>query len=310
MNTGYQNQIWKNTDTPPGIEDGSLIGRYWGVWALSIELCYRKHTDYMSKGNYYKILGISTAATPGEIKAAYRKLASKHHPDRNQDDKDATKIMQEINEAYEVLSDPEKKRFHDLYGADWESHFKWRKSEKSNGYKGEGLRGFDYHFTIKLSIKEAAKEHYRSFTVEGKNVFVKIPVGVEAYSYLTYFGLGGRGMNGGPNGNLIVNIAIAPEHGWRLVGKDIYATASIDLYIALLGGEIVVDTIAGKVKLKIPAETQNGKVMRLRRKGFPNYKDVGPRGDFYITLSVKLPTKLTVKDKQLFGQLARRRHKS
>ena len=263
----------------------------------------------MSKGNYYKILGISTGATPDEIKAAYRKLASKHHPDLNQDAEDATKVMQEINEAYEVLRDPEKRRFYDLYDADWKSFFKWRKSEKSKGYKDEGLRGFDYHFNIKLSIKEAAKEHHRSFKVEGRDVRVKIPAGVEAHSYLTYFGLGGSGMNGGPNGDLIVNITIVSEPGWRLVNKDIYATAFVDLYAALLGGEIIVDTIDGKIKLKIAKQTQNGKVMRLRKKGFPTYKDVGPRGDFYVTVAVKLPTNLTDKEKKLFGQLARlRRH--
>jgi curved DNA-binding protein len=215
--------------------------------------------------------------------------------------------MQEINEAYEVLSDPEKRRYYDLYDSDWKSFFKCGKSDKSKGYKDEGLRGFDYNFTIKLSIREAAKEHYRSFKVEGKDVRVKIPAGVEDYSYLTYFGLGGRGMNGGPNGDLIVNISIIPEQGWRLVDKDIYASAFVDLYTALLGGEIIVDTIDGKVKLKIAVQTQNGKVMRLRRKGFPNYKDVGPRGDFYVTLVVKLPCKLDAKEKRWIEKLAAHR---
>lgn len=264
----------------------------------------------MMNKNYYKILGIADNATPEEIKSAYRKLVFKHHPDRNPNDKDATKKLQEINAAYEVLSDPEKKRTYDLYGSDWETMFKWRKSANSKRYKDEGLRGSDYHVTIKVSIKVAAKEHYRTFKVQGRDVRVRIPSGIETDHYITYYGLGGIGTGGGPNGDLLVHIKIVPECGWRLVGKNVYGTASIDLYTALLGGQIVVDTVDGEVKIKIDAETQNGRILRLRGKGFPNYKDIGPRGDFYVTLEVKLPCNLDTKEKQWIKKLAKHRTES
>lgn len=257
--------------------------------------------------NYYKILGLSENATPEEVKAAYRKLAMKYHPDRNPDDKDATKKLQEINEAYEVLSDPAKRRTYDLYGSIWETFYKWRKCEKSNESSEEGIRGANYESHIKLSIKAAANAHNRTFNVAGRSVEVTIPAGVASDHYLRYYGKGGLGKDGGPNGDLVVYISIVPENGWKLIGKDIYSTVSLDLYTALLGGELLVETLNGEAKIKIDAESQNGRIVRLRGKGFPQYKDIGPRGDFYVTLSVKLPCNLDEKEKRWIRKLARHR---
>ena len=255
--------------------------------------------------DYYQILGISKYASAEEVKAAYRKMAMKHHPDRNPEDKDATKKLQEINEAYEVLGDEDKRRLYDIYGSDWEILYKWRNPGKAKGE--EGIRGETYHVHIKLSIREAAKEHDRIFRIEGRKVEVTIPAGVEADHYLTFFKKGGLGKNGAANGDLIVHIDTVEEPGWKLIGRDIYAIASIDLYSALLGGEILVNALDGEIKVKINAETQNGRIMRLRGKGFPSYDEKGPRGDFYVTLSVKLPCNLDEKEKRWVKKLAKYR---
>lgn len=256
--------------------------------------------------NYYSILGVSKNATSDEIKAAYRKLARKYHPDVNPD-KDANKTFQAINEANEVLSDPDKRRLYDQFGSNWKSFSKAGCSSGYDHYRHDSLRGFDYIRNIKLSILHAAKGHSRTLKVEGREVQVRIPPGVNKSHELVYHGCGGLGRKGGPNGDLHLRITVADDPRWTLIEKNIHCTEPVDLFIALLGGEIAVDTLDGPVNVKIKPETANGTKLRLRGKGYPAYDDKGPRGDFLVIVQIVLPCDLDPKEKRLFSKLAAHR---
>ena len=310
--------------------------------------------------DYYKVLGINKTATADEIKSAYRKLARKHHPDLNPNDKEANKKFQQINEANEVLSDPEKRKKYDQYGKDWVHAEAFEKaqaagggttrgrgrrpsqgfSDESEGFQGgaEGFhntddgefsdffeslfgratgrssgtqakyRGQDYQAELEISLADAATTHQRVLTVNGKNIRITIPAGVENGQIIKLKGHGGPGTNGGPQGDLYITFSLTEDPRWTRDGNDLHMKAPLDLYTAMLGGELTVDTLTGKVKLKIKPETPNDTTMRLKGKGFPVYKQEGAHGDLYVTLDIKLPVNLTEKEKELFQQLAAIKH--
>ncbi len=284
--------------------------------------------------DYYKVLGVDKSASDEDIKKAYRKLARKLHPDLNPNDKEAHKKFQQINEANEVLSDPEKRKKYDQYGKDWkhaEQFEQQRKQQQQYHYEGgesfaggdEGdfssffeslfgnrsgskqtkFRGQDYNAELQLTLNEAMTTHPKILTVNGKNVRITIPAGVEDGQVIKLKGYGAPGVNGGPAGDLYITFSILPHQQFKRSGHDLYTTVSIDLYTALLGGETTIETLNGKVKLKVNEGTQNGAKTRLKGKGFPVYKQEGSFGDLYITYDVKLPTHLTEKEKELFTQL-------
>ncbi|HXL58220.1 MAG TPA: J domain-containing protein [Chitinophagaceae bacterium] len=292
--------------------------------------------------DYYEILGVNKNATEEEIKKAYRKLARKYHPDLNPNDKEANKKFQQINEANEVLSDSEKRKKYDQYGKDWQHAEEFEKARQSghrrstagaegfSGFSGafddEGFsdffqsmfgssartrsrasevkfRGEDYNAELHLSLRDAYKTHQQTLKVNHKNIRITIPAGVENGQIIKLKGHGGPGINGGPNGDLYIAFVIADDPKFKRLGNDLYATVDLDLYTAVLGGEIMVDTMDGKVKLKVKPETQNGTVTRLKGKGFPIYKKESEFGDLYITYSIKTPTHLTEKQKELFREL-------
>lgn len=290
--------------------------------------------------DYYKVLGIDKSATTDEIKAAYRKLARKLHPDLNPDDKEANKKFQQLNEANEVLSDPEKRKKYDKYGKDWEhgeEYEKYRQGQQqqrqgsTGGYEFTGedfqgehfsdffesmfgrqrgraqarFRGQDINAELKLTLKEAYTTHKQTFSINGKNLRITIPAGVEDGQVIKLAGEGGPGANRGPNGDLYIAFSVADTPQFKRTGNDLYAIKDIDLYTAVLGGEVLFDTMDGKIKLKIAAGTQNGIKIRLKGKGFPIYKKEGQFGDLFITLNVVLPAKLDEKQKQLFEELAK-----
>jgi curved DNA-binding protein len=145
------------------------------------------------------------------------------------------------------------------------------------------------------------------FTINGKNIRITVPAGIENGQKIKLKGHGGPGINGGPNGDLYITIKIAGDPNFKRLGNDLYSTAEIDLYTAVLGGEATVDTLNGKVKLKIAPGTQNGTKARLKGKGFPVYKQDGEFGDFYITYQIKIPVNLSEKEKQLFAELSKLR---
>ncbi len=295
--------------------------------------------DYI---DYYKILGIDKKATAEEIKKAYRKLARKHHPDLNPNNPEASKLFQQINEANEVLSDPENRKKYDQYGKDWkhaEQYEQARKQQKTSGgqgnpfggeYYAEGdagdfsdffssmfgnrggsrqtrFKGQDFRAAVTLTLTEAATTHQQTFTVNGKNIRITVPAGIENGQEIKLAGHGAPGANGGPSGDLFITFEITNNTSFTRKGNDLYTTASLDLYKALLGGEELIDTLNGKVKMKIVPETQNGTKVRLKGKGFPVYKKDGQFGDLYVTYQIQLPTNLTGKEKELIAQLASER---
>ncbi len=289
--------------------------------------------------DYYKTLGLEKNATEKEIKNAYRKLARKFHPDLNPDDKDAQKKFQELNEANEVLSDPEKRKKYDQYGADWQHGEEYEKARQSrarsqsqdqtwyNGSDGGGFsdffesmfgssagfgggrqakyRGQDYKAEVNLGLMDAYTTHKQTLTVNGKNIRITVPAGIENGQTIKIAGHGGKGANGGPDGDLYITFAVATDERYRRAGNDIHVKAEVDLYTAVLGGELILDTLSGKVKMPVKAETQNGAVVRLKGKGFPVYKQEGQFGDLYVTFQVKIPTGLTERQKELFTELSK-----
>src|SRR6188508_1156957 len=289
--------------------------------------------------DYYKVLNLSKNASQEDIKKAYRKLARQHHPDLNPNDKEGHKKFQQLNEANEVLSDPEKRKKYDQYGKDWQHAEQFEQSRQSGqqgfgreaftgdfndgdfsdfftsmfGNKGSGgfrqrqtkFRGEDYHAEIKLNLTDVHKTHQQVLTVNGKNIRITIPAGVENGQQIKIKGHGGPGINGGPNGDLYISFQIINNTEFRRDGNDLHTTVDLDLYTAVLGGEIIVDTLDGKVKLKVRSETQNGTKIKLKGKGFPLYKKEGEFGDLVITFQIKIPTSLTDKQKELFEQLSK-----
>ena len=287
--------------------------------------------------DYYELLGISKTASEAEIKKAYRKLARKLHPDLNPNDESAKQKFQQVNEANEVLSDPEKRKKYDKYGKDWERGEEYEQYQRQNananrqhtsgGFGGGGdfsdffssmfggqsssgrsqpkYRGQDFNAQLQIDIKEAAKTHKKELTVNGKNIRITIPAGIEDGQTIKINGYGGPGINNGPNGDLLITFSIVNTTPFKRVGNDLYLSQELDLYTAILGGEITItDFYDGKLKLKVAAGTQNGTKVRLKGKGFPLYKKDDAFGDLYITYDIKIPKNLSEKQKTLFEELA------
>jgi len=289
--------------------------------------------------DYYKLLGLDKTATSKDIKSAYRKLARKYHPDLNPNDKNAKKKFQEINEANEVLSDPEKRKKYDQYGKDWQHSEQFEKQQqyqqqsansRKTAYSGSQsgddfsdffesmfgraagagrgrqvkYRGEDYTTELQLDLTDAYKTHKRTLTINDRKIRITIPAGIENGQTIKIAGIGGKGINGGPDGDLYITFSIANHPGFKRLGNDLFTTVDLDLYKAVLGGEITIETLSGKVKLKVKPETQNGSKIKLKNKGFPVYKNEGQYGDLYVTYLIKIPTNLTEKQRALFNQLS------
>ncbi|MEZ4874727.1 MAG: J domain-containing protein [Flavobacteriaceae bacterium] len=292
--------------------------------------------------DYYSILGVDKTATEAEIKKAYRKLARKYHPDVNPNNPEAEKKFKEINEANEVLSDPQNRKKYDQYGKDWKHAEEFEKarqqqqSQQRQQYQSTGgfsesdysdffesmfgggsqqgrsrgsmrFRGEDYHTELRLPLEEVYTTHKRTLTVNGKNIRLTIPAGVKNGQVIKIKGKGGPGINNGPHGDLLIQFTIENHPQFKRDGDDLHTTVSLDVYKALLGGEITVGTLDGKVKLQVKPETQNGTTVKLKGKGFPQYKKEGHFGDLFITYKIVLPKNLTPKEKELLTELAKLR---
>jgi len=300
----------------------------------------------MSFIDYYKILEIPKKASDKDIKKAYRKLARKYHPDVNPNDNTAKKNFQQVNEANEVLSDPEKRKKYDKYGKDWEhgeAYEKARQQQQQYQYSGSGqqfsgagrsfsegdfseffesmfggarqssgrtqqkYRGQDINATLQLNLTDVYKTQKQTLTINGKKIRLTIPAGVENNQTIKIKGHGSKGVNGGPNGDLYITFNILNNTNFKRGGKNLYTKINLDLYTAILGGEITIDTLSGKVKLKVKPETQNGTQVKLKGKGFPIYKKEGEFGDLFITYHIETPTNLSQKEKDLFNDLSKLR---
>jgi molecular chaperone DnaJ len=322
----------------------------------------------MAGKDYYQILGASRNASEKEIKQAYRRLARKHHPDLNPNDKSAEARFKEINAAYEVLSNPEKRKKYDQFGDQWEYADQFAKAggrERVRWDFGQGgttfeygdlsefgdifsslfgdsgigsrmrrgpQRGQDIESPIEVSLEEAyhgSKRIIQFQTAEPctacggtgrvgnrvcticsgtggkvipKRLEVKIPAGVRDGSRIRIAGEGGPGRAGGSKGNIYLVAKVLPHKLFERKGDDLYAEVSVPLATAMLGGEVGLPTLNGNLSLKIPAETQNGKVFRLAGKGMPQLGN-NKYGNMFAKVKVVLPTNLTEEERKLFEKL-------
>ncbi|WNJ21360.1 DnaJ C-terminal domain-containing protein [Pontibacter sp. G13] len=299
--------------------------------------------------DYYQVLGVSKSASADEIKKSYRKLARKHHPDVNPNDENAERQFKMVNEAYEVLGDPEKRAKYDKYGKDWKHAEEFEKARQAQGqgysqgpggqsyyYSGgeqvdpeefsdffrsmfggdfggfggggrsrrtRSMKGEDYHAELTLNMREAAETHKRTIQVNGKKLRITIAAGIADGQTIRLKGQGGPGYEGGAAGDLYIQFHIEPDPVFERDGDNLSSTQQVDMYTMVLGGEVEVQTLTGKVKVKLKPETPNGKKVRLKGKGFPKYKQEG-NGDLFITLEALLPTNLSDSQRSLFEQLS------
>ncbi len=305
----------------------------------------------MAGKDYYKILGLNRSATYKDIKQAYRKLARKHHPDVNPGDKSAEARFKEINSAYEVLSNPEKRKKYDKYGDQWQyaDQFEAQQGTPFGGFGGfsgfkagpgakyeyvdlsdmgdlgdlfgfdrgfgtktktrRPRRGQDIEYATEVTLEEAYSGSTRLVTdMTGHRLEVKIPPGVNNGSRIKVAGKGEPGIGGGPSGDLYLVVSVKPHKTFQRRSSDLYVDVSVPLVDAALGGEVEVSSMKGMLSLKIPPETQNGKVFRLAGQGMPKIGS-DKKGDLLAKVNVILPQKLTDNEKELFSQLRQMRKK-
>ncbi|MFN3756862.1 MAG: DnaJ C-terminal domain-containing protein [Flavobacterium sp.] len=287
--------------------------------------------------DYYKTLEISKKATEKEIKAGYRKLARKYHPDLNPNNKEAEKKFKEINEANEVLSDAEKRKKYDEFGKDWKHADEIKKAQQQqtsrnrdrtqqddgsfsgdfsdffesmygrSGYRQTKFRGQDLNAELHLNLKDVYTTQKQTITINGKSIRLTFPAGIENGQVIKINGHGAPGASGGPDGDLYITFLIKNDTPFKRDESNLYTTVDLDLYTAILGGDVLIDTFDGKVKLKVLPETQSGTKVKLKGKGFPVYKKEGEFGDLYVTYQIELPKNLSDKEKELFTKLQKLR---
>lgn len=308
----------------------------------------------MEYKDYYKILGIDKKATPEQIKKAYRKLAVQYHPDKNPGNKEAEEKFKLINEANEVLGDPEKRRKYDELGENWNrfqqtgsqpgAGFDWSAYGGPGGqtgsyyYEGDGndmfggqggsgfsdffeaffgrsgrqrgrqqsknhYKGQDYEAEMEITLEEAYHGTSRIIQVHEEKLRIAVKPGAYEGQLLRIKGKGAAGSTKDHRGDLYVRIRVKPHPLFVRRADDLHTTQNIGLYTAILGGETLVNTLGGPVKVKTPPGTQNGKTIRIKGKGMPVYDLTGKFGDLYVQLNVLIPVNLSEKEKQLFEQL-------
>ncbi|MBC8162971.1 MAG: J domain-containing protein [Roseiflexaceae bacterium] len=283
----------------------------------------------MSNQDYYTVLGVSRTASEAEIKKAYRRLARQYHPDINPGDQEAERKFKETTEAYEVLSDPEKKAQYDQFGrvggpsgaggasgnVDFSDLF-----ESIFGGPGTGGRraapgaefranGQDAEHAADITLEEAFHGSTRAFSFQNPNgqprrIDVKIPPGADTGTRVRVAGEGGPGMGGGRRGDLFIVVRVLPHERYERNGDGLTVHAPIDLYTLVLGGEARVPLLGGKnLTLKIQAGSPNGQKIRISGQGMPRLRAPEARGDLYVLLDVQLPTSLSDRERTLFAEL-------
>ena len=313
----------------------------------------------MEYQDYYQTLGVGREASAEEIKKAYRKLAMEHHPDHNPGDKRAEERFKQINEAYQVLSDPEKRAHFDRLGSAYNQYqrtggapggFNW--SDWSTGAPGRGPGGvrvevgdlgdlfggeggFSDFFTrifgglggehyggrrvhrpgqrqrlptyeqpVTISLQEAFQGSTRRIEINGRRLDVNIPRGAKTGTKVRMTGVGPTSPDG-RKADVYLVLEIAPDPRFSRKGKNLHTAVTVALTTAVLGGKRVVDTLDGSVTLTIPPGTQPGQKIRMKGKGMPDLKNPDQRGDLYAQVEVRLPKKLSPRQRELFDELAR-----
>ncbi len=291
----------------------------------------------MDYKDYYKILEIDKKATPAEVKKAYRTLAKKNHPDKNLNDKKAEERFKLVNEANEVLGNAEKRKQYDDLGDNWQqnqqtqsqqrgANQQYQQSNQGFGGGNEGdfsdffeqffaqqrggnaqqnrpQRGGDYETEMEISLEEAFSGTSRIIQLENEKLRVTTKPGAYTDQNLRIKNKGANGNSESNRGDLFVRIRVANHPKFIRKGDDLHQTITISLYDAVLGNDIIIETLAGKIKIKIIAGTQNGKTVRLKGKGMPVYDKIGFFGDFYALINVQIPENLSDKQKILFEEL-------
>ncbi len=305
----------------------------------------------MDYKDYYKILGLEKTASAADIKKAFRKLAVKYHPDKNPGDKKAEEKFKEINEANEVLSDPEKKKKYDELGENWKyyqqhgddpGNFDQNKGgntgqqygrnfnqgdfvndgadfsdffesifgERHSAGSGSRTRqkrvynGEDFRAEMEISLEEAYHGGNKQISLNGQKINFKLKPGLKNGQVLRMKGKGGEGVNGGENGDLLISFSIAEHPRFKIKEDDLYFDSDLDLYTAVLGGKVPVQTMDKTIQMNIPAGTDSDKTFRLKGMGMPSYENPKTYGDAFVRLVIKTPKHLSAKEKELFIQLA------
>jgi curved DNA-binding protein len=300
----------------------------------------------MEYRDYYKILGVERGSSTEEIKKVFRKLALKYHPDRNPGDKQAEERFKEINEAYQVLSDPEKRKRYDQLGADysqWQQdggrgNYDWSRWSTGQGqgmqevnlddlfgggsfsdffrsiFGGEGfsqaVRGRSARSApalqqpVTISLPEAANGTRRTLQTDRRRVDVSIPPGVRTGTKVRVPGAG-PARSDGSAADLYLVIDVAEDPQFDREGDDLHTHITIDVFTAMLGGEVEVRTLSGNVVLTIPAGTQPEQVFRVAGRGMPVLKRTQEKGDLYVHLKMQVPRQLTARQRSLLEEAAR-----
>jgi curved DNA-binding protein len=305
--------------------------------------------------DYYETLGVSKTASEDEIKSAFRKLARKHHPDVAKDKKAAEEKFKQINEAYEVLSDPEKRRKYDQLGENWNQPggfqpppqwgggqpggFRWGSGENGGvefefggtgfsdffetffgggrgrsafgGFGQRGAtaeRGSDVEADIMVTLEEALHGSTRQVSLrragskKTETYQVKIPRGVREGQRIRLAGQGEAGERGGKSGDLFLRVRLARHPDFSIEGNDLVHEVKIAPWQAALGDQLIVPTLEGSARLKLPPGTQGGQRFRLRERGLPGVS--GQRGDLYVAVQISVPKKLSEREREIWNQLA------
>jgi len=299
----------------------------------------------MEYKDYYKVLGVERSASGDDVRKAYRKLAMQFHPDRNPNDTQAEEKFKEINEAYQVLSDPQKRARYDQLGSaysNWQQgggrpgDFDW--SQWSGGQPGaRGGRGMDYddlndlfgqdifsdffrsifggageaetsrrarsapayQQPVVISLQEAYTGTSRAIQSNARRLEIRIPAGVKTGSKVRAAGAGPEGLD------LYLIVEVAEDPHFERQDDDLHTSTTVDVFTALLGGEADVETLSGKVQLKIPAGTQPEQVFRLAGRGMPRLKNAQMKGDLFVRVKVQVPKQLSAQQRSLLEEAAR-----
>lgn len=292
----------------------------------------------MDYKDYYKILGITKSASQDEIKKAFRKLAVKHHPDKNPGDKKAEDKFKEINEANEVLGDVEKRKKYDELGDNWKYYQQQeqqnahrpqgrRQYHSSEGFGGEfsdffesffggstfsgfqqpgqprARRGNDFQAEMELTLHDSFYGSTRQVTIDGQKVNLKVKPGIREGQVLRMKGKGSPGLNGGENGDLLITIKMVKDPNFQRKGDDLYFDQTVDAITATLGGKISIQGFDKTVSMPIPEGTDSNKIFRLKGMGMPHFDDPASRGDAYVRMLIQVPKNLSDEAKGLLEKV-------